>query len=424
MHWMSAIERAYELAREAYAAYGIDTEEAMRKLNEIPVSLHCWQFDDVLGLENTGRGLSGGIQTTGNYPGKARNFDELTKDFEKALSYIPGKNKVNIHAFYLDNGGAFVDRDAIEPHHFDSWTDWANAHGLGVDFNPTFFSHEKAADGYTLASADSGIRDFWIEHGIRSRKIAEHIGKKTGQTCVNNIWIPDGEKEFPVDTMAPRERFAEALDKMCGTGYSGGAAVDALESKLFGIGSEAYVVGSHEFVMGYVLSRQNMLLCMDEGHFHPTEVVSAKLSPALLFAKKGVLLHVSRPVRWDSDHVTAYDDETRALMREIVRLGQFDRTYIATDYFDASINRVMAMTIGARNTKKALLEALLQPVGQLRGLERDGDRSARLAITEELRAMPLSAVWDYYCRSQNVSCGMEWIRDAKAYEKAVLNARM
>ena len=418
---MSVIQKAYELAREAYAAYGVDTDSAMDCLDKIPVSFHCWQFDDVLGFENSGRGLSGGIQTTGNYPGKATNFDEVSADFAKALSYIPGLNKVNVHAFYLDNGGSYVDRDAIEPKHFDTWIDWANEQGVGVDFNPTYFSHENASDGYTLASADPAIRDFWIEHGVRCRKIAEYIGKRTGKICVNNIWIPDGEKEVPIDTLSPRERFADALDRI---GHSDGKnAVDALESKLFGIGSEAYVVGSHEFVMGYVLTRQNLLLCMDEGHFHPTEFVSPKLSSALMFAKKGVLLHVSRPVRWDSDHVTAYDDETRALMREIVRLGQFDRTYIATDYFDASINRVMAMAIGARNTKKALLEALLQPVGKLRNLEADGDRSARFAITQELSAMPLSAVWDYYCRKNDVMCGMEWIRDAKAYEKNVLANR-
>ena len=415
---MSAIEKAYELAREAYSVYGVDTDEAMDLLDNIPVSLHCWQFDDVLGFENGGRGLSGGIQTTGNYPGRARNFDELTRDFAQALSYIPGKNKINIHALYLDNTGGFVDRDAIEPRHFDSWIDWANNQGVGMDFNPSFFSHENSQSGYTLAGADSGVRDFWIEHGIRCRRIAEYIGKKTGKVCINNIWIPDGEKETPIDTTSPRERFAAALDKMCSHRYNDKYTIDALESKLFGIGSESYVVGSHEFVMGYVLSRQNMLLCMDEGHFHPTEAVSAKLSAALMFAKKGVLLHVSRPVRWDSDHVVAYDDETRALMREIVRIGEFERTYIATDYFDASIMRVTAMTVGARNTKKALLEALLQPVGKLRSLERDGDLSARLAITEELKAMPLSAVWDYYCRKNGVLCGMEWIRDVKAYEKA------
>ena len=418
---MSVIQKAYDLAREAYAAYGVDTDKAMEALDKIPVSLHCWQFDDVLGFENAGRGLSGGIQTTGNYPGKAKNFDEVSADFAKALSYVPGCNKINVHAFYLDNGGSHVDRDAIEPKHFDTWIDWANEQGVGMDFNPTYFSHENAADGYTLASADNYIREFWIEHGVRSRKISEYIGKRTGKICVNNIWIPDGEKEVPIDTLSPRERFADSLDRI---GHSDGKnAIDALESKLFGIGSEAYVVGSHEFVMGYVLTRQKLLLCMDEGHFHPTEFVSPKLSSALMFAKKGVLLHVSRPVRWDSDHVTAYDDETRALMREIVRLGQFDRTYIATDYFDASINRVMAMAIGARNTKKALLEALLQPVGKLRNLEYDGDRSARLAITQELSAMPLSAVWDYYCRKNEVMCGMEWIRDAKAYEKNVLANR-
>lgn len=420
---MTNIEKAYELAKEAYGVYGVDTDAAMDMLDKIPTSFHCWQFDDVLGFENSGQALSGGIQTTGNYPGRARNFEELSADFAKSLSYIPGRNKVNIHASYLDNGGKQVDRDQIEPEHFDNWIDWANDQKVGLDFNPTFFSHPKAESGYTLASADKGIQDFWIEHGVRCRKISEHIGKKTGQTCVMNIWIPDGEKEVPIDTYAPRARFAEALDKMCAYKTNEKHHLDSLESKLFGIGSEAYVVGSHEFVMGYVLDRQNMALTMDEGHFHPTEFVSPKLSTALLFAKKGVLLHVSRPVRWDSDHVVAFDDETRQLMREIVRIGDYDRTYIATDYFDASINRVMAMTIGARNTKKALLEALLQPVSKLKNLELKGDVSARLAITEELKAMPLSAVWDYYCRRSNVLCGMEWIHDAKAYEKDTLASR-
>lgn len=420
---MSTTQKGYELAKEAYAAYGVDVDKAMEKLDEIPVSFHCWQFDDVLGFENSGLGLSGGIQTTGNYPGKARNFGELSADFSKALSFIPGKNKVNVHASYLDNGGKAVDRDAIEPAHFDSWIDWANSEKVGLDFNPTFFSHKLADDGYTLGHRDRGVRDFWVEHGVRCRRISEYMGKKTGQVCTMNIWIPDGEKEVPIDTFGPRERFAESLDRMCTERTDERYHLDSLESKLFGIGSEAYVVGSHEFVMGYVLSRQNMLLTMDEGHFHPTEYVSPKLSSALLFAEKGVLLHVSRPVRWDSDHVVALDDETRALMREIVRIGDYSRTFIATDYFDASINRVMAMTVGARNAKKALLEALLQPVDTLKKLEAEGDNSARFAITEELKAMPLGLVWDYYCEKQGVPVGKAWIDEAKAYEKATLSSR-
>lgn len=420
---MDRIHQAYELAKQAYAEWGVDTDKAMQQLNEIPVSLHCWQFDDVLGFEASGRSLSGGIQTTGNYPGRARNFDELTADFDKALSYVPGKNKVNVHALYLNNGGKEIDRDQVEPEHFDGWIDWANSQKVGLDFNPSFFSHPKVADGYTLASRDAGIRDFWVEHGIRSRKIAEYMGKRTGQQCINNIWIPDGEKEVPMDTLAPRERFAESLDRMHKATTDEKYHIDALESKLFGIGSEAYVVGSHEFVMGYVLTRQNLLLTMDEGHFHPTEFLSPKVSSALQFAKKGILLHVSRPVRWDSDHVVAFDDETRALMREIVRIGDFDRVHIATDYFDASINRVVAMTVGARNTKKAMLEALLQPVATLKKLEAEGDNSSRLAITEELKAMPLSAVWDYYCAQNNVLGGQAWLQDAKEYEKTTLASR-
>lgn len=420
---MSKFEKAYEYAKELYATYGVDTDEAIKRLNEIPVSLHCWQFDDVSGFENSGLGLSGGIQTTGNYPGKARNFDELRADFEKALSFIPGKNKINVHAFYLDNGGKPVDRDEIEPKHFDTWIQWANAQKVGLDFNPTFFSHKNCKDGFSIAHKDKSIREFWIEHGRRCRRISEYMGKKTGQLSTMNIWIPDGDKEVPVDTYAPRERFAEALDAMCAEKLDEKYHLDSLESKLFGIGSESYVVGSHEFVMGYVLTRQNMAITMDEGHFHPTEYVSPKLSSALMFSKKGVLLHVSRPVRWDSDHVVAYDDETRALMREIVRIGDYDRTYIALDYFDASINRVMAMTIGARNTKKALLEALLQPVAQLKQFEADGDRSSRLAITEELKALPVSAVWDYYCEKEGAKTGLDWIKDAQQYEKDVLSLR-
>lgn len=420
---MANIQKGYEVAKEMYAKYGVDTDKAIEAMAKVPVSLHCWQFDDVLGLENTGLALSGGIQTTGNHPGKARNFGELTADFSKALSYVPGPVKVNLHAFYLDNGGKAVDRDQIEESHFDSWIDWAKSQKVGVDFNPSFFSHKNADSGYTLASRDKGIRDFWIEHGKRSRKIAAYIGEKMGQKCVNNIWIPDGEKEVPIDTMGPRERFAASLDEMCGERYDEKYTIDALESKLFGIGSEAYVVGSHEFVMGYVMSRQNLLLCMDEGHFHPTEYVSPKLSSALQFAKKGVLLHVSRPVRWDSDHVTAFDDETRALMREIVRIGDFDRTYIATDYFDASINRVVAMAVGARNSKKALLEGLLQPVELLKKLEAEGDATSRFAITEELKAMPISLVWNYYCQQQNIAVDGAWLDEVKSYEQGILAAR-
>jgi len=420
---MTNIQKAYELAKEAYAACGVDTDKALRQMDEIPVSLHCWQFDDVMGFENSGQALSGGIQTTGNHPGRARSFDEMTADFEKSLSYVPGKNKVNLHAFHLDNKGAAVDRDAIEPAHFDGWVDWANSRGVGLDFNPTFFSHKLSEDGYTLAHQDKGVRDFWIEHGRRCRKISAYFGEKTGKPSVMNIWIPDGEKEVPIDTYGPRERFAQALDEMRGDAYPDIYHLDALESKLFGIGSESYVVGSHEFVMGYVLTRQDLLLTMDEGHFHPTEYVSPKVSSALLFAKKGILAHVSRPVRWDSDHVVAFDDETRALMREIIRVGQLDKVYIATDYFDASINRVMAMTIGARNTKKALLEGLLQPVESLRRMELDGDNSTRLALTEALKTMPLGAVWNYYCEKNNMLSDLDWIQDAKEYEKKVLASR-
>ncbi len=415
------MSKAYEIAKEMYAKIGVDTDKALKKMDEIPVSYHCWQCDDVLGFENMSDSLTGGIQTTGNFMGRAKTPDQVRADLDKSFSYIPGPKKVNIHACYIEADKA-VDRDEITPENFSNWADWAVEKKIGLDFNPTYFSHPKSEDGYTLSSNDDKIREFWVEHGIRSTKVAEYFGERTGMTAINNIWIPDGEKEFPVDSLIHREHLKDSLDKIFAGDKEHKFHKNAVESKLFGIGSESYVVGSHEFYMGYALSNKDALITLDTGHFHPTELVSNKLSAMLLYVNE-ILLHVSRPVRWDSDHVVAFDDETRAIMREIVRLNALDRVYISTDYFDASINRIMALTVGARNTKKALLEALLQPVDTLKKLELDRDFGSRLAFTEELKAMPFGLVWDEYCERNNVPTGSDWIKDAKQYEKDVLAKR-
>lgn len=419
---MADTMNGYLAAKEQYAQLGVDVDAAIQTLDNTPVSYHCWQLDDITGFENAGGELTGGIQVTGNYPGKSRTPDELRADLEKAFSYVPGPKKVNIHANYAETGGKKVDRDKLEPEHFQNWVDWAVANKLGLDFNVTAFSHPNSADNYTLSSYDDKIRTFWIEHSKRVCKISEYFGQKTGQTCVNNIWIPDGEKEFPVDTMTHRQLLKDSLDQIIASTAGMTHHVNAVESKLFGIGSESYVVGSHEFYMGYAMANKNVALTLDTGHFHPTELVSNKLSALLVYLDK-LLLHVSRPVRWDSDHVVAFDDETRAIMREIVRLGALDKIFIATDYFDGSINRVMALTVGARNTKKALLEALLQPVDMLKKLEHSGDFGSRLAFTEELKTMPFAQVWEYYCEKNGVPTGLAWIADAQKYEADVLLKR-
>jgi len=411
------IQKGYELAKEIYQEIGIDIDRAIEICDQMPLSIHCWQGDDCTGFESKSGGLTGGIQATGNYPYKARNFEELASDLAQAFSYVPGEKKVNLHAFYLDDKKA--DRNEIEPQHFDRWIEWANKQSIGMDFNGTFFSHPLSKDS-TLSSSDETVRRFWIEHAVRVRKIAAYMAEKTGKTTVNNIWIPDGSKEVPVDTLSPRKRLAESLDEILAVKYD--SVVDCVESKLFGIGSEAYVVGSHEFYMGYVLSRNNALLTLDTGHFHPTEAVSSKISPLLLFVP-GLLLHLSRPIRWDSDHVVSFDEETRNIMGELVRLNVLDRVHMALDYFDASINRVMALAIGARNARKALLEALLTPVGRLIELEAKGDRSTSLALTEEWKAMPFSLVWDYYCARKGVPVGTGWIEDAKEYEQQTMRKR-
>jgi L-rhamnose isomerase len=414
--------QAYQIAREQYAAFGVDADAALKKLEAIPISLHCWQGDDVGGFETAGAELSGGgIQATGNYPGKARTIAELRSDIEKALSLIPGRHRLNLHACYLDHGGKFVDRDQIEPRHFQSWIDWAKSNHLGMDFNPTYFSHPKAADGFTLSHPDKAIRDFWIEHGVRCRKIGAAMGKQLGTPTVTNVWIPDGYKDIPADRTGPRERLADSLDRMFREQIDPQIHLDAVEAKLFGIGAESYTVGSHEFYLGYAVSRQK-LLTLDAGHFHPTEVISEKISSVLMFCP-GLLLHVSRPVRWDSDHVVILDDELQAIAKELVRSGKLDRVHIGLDFFDASINRVAAWVIGARNMIKALLIALLEPTETLKAAELGMDYTRRLATFEELKSLPWGAVWDYYCEQKGVPAGMSWFDEVRRYERDVLSKR-
>lgn len=412
------IQSAYNLARDRYAELGVDTEAALAALAEIPISIHCWQGDDVGGFEGAGQ-LDGGLAATGNYPGKARSADELRADFAKAHSLIPGSHRINLHAIYAETAGQAIDRDELAPEHFTAWIDWAKELGLGMDFNPTFFSHPKAADGLTLAHPDKAIRQFWIDHARACRAIGTAMGQALGSDTVTNIWIPDGYKDTPADRAAPRARLIESLDAIL-TGPLPGN-LDAVESKLFGIGSESYVVGSSEFYLGYAAAHQ-ILLCLDAGHFHPTEVISDKISAVMPWVP-GLLLHVSRGVRWDSDHVVTLTDELRAIAAELVRGGYLSRTHIGLDYFDASINRVAAWVIGARNMTKALLEALLEPTERLVAAEADGDFTARLALMEDLKTMPLGSVWDEYCRRQTVPCDTAWLAEVKQYEADLLSKR-
>ena len=417
------VTNAYAMAKERYAAIGVDTDAALRKLASIPISLHCWQGDDVGGYETAGAELSGGgIQATGNYPGKARTIGELRADAEMALRMIPGKHRFNLHASYLDHGGKFVERDQIEPRHFQSWIDWAKANGLGLDFNPTYFSHPKAADGFTLAHPDKAIREFWIAHGVACRRIGAEMGRQLGTPTVTNVWIPDGYKDIPADRTAPRARLTEALDKLFAEAIDPKIHLDAVEAKLFGLGVESYTAGSAEYYMGYAVSRQKVLT-LDSGHYHPTEMISEKISSVLMFCP-GLLLHVSRPVRWDSDHVVILDDELQNIAKELVRSGMIhSKVHIGLDYFDASINRVAAWVIGTRNMLKALLMALLEPWGDLKAAESGGDYTRRLALFEELKSMPWAAVWDYYCESKGAPGGMAWLEEVKRYEREVLSGR-
>ncbi len=412
---------AFNLAKERYAALGVDVEKSLQVLAGTPVSLQCWQGDDVSGSEREGAELTGGIQATGNYPGKARNLAELRTDLDQALSLIPGKQRVNLHACYADLGGKKIERNAYTIDQFASWVDWAKAKDIGIDFNPTYFSHALSADGFTLSHRDEGIRKFWIEHGIASRQIAGEIGKRLGKTVITNLWIPDGFKDTPVNRREYRERLEQSLDAVYAPAIDPAFNRDAVECKLFGIGSESCVIGSHEFYLGYAVKRQK-LLCLDAGHFHPTETLADKISSTLQFVPE-ILLHVSRGVRWDSDHVVTLDDQTKALMEEIVRGDYLGRVHIGMDFFDASINRIAAWVIGARNTQKALLLALLEPLEKLRKLEAEGDFSSRLAILEEVKSLPFGAVWDEFCKRNNVPVGLDWLAVVKNYEKTVLANR-
>lgn len=409
-------------AQESYAELGVDVAAALATLAATPISLHCWQGDDVGGFERSGAKLDGGgIQATGNYPGRARSLDELRADLEAALALIPGRHRVNLHAIYGDFGGRAVARDAIGIEHFQSWIDWAKARGLGLDFNPTCFSHPLAADGFTLAHPDAAVRRFWIAHAAACRRIGAAMGRALGSPTLTNVWIPDGHKDLPADRLGPRERLAASLDEVFREPLDAAHHRDAVESKLFGIGSESYVVGSHEFYLGYAITRRKVL-CLDLGHFHPTESVADKLSAVLPFVP-GVLLHVSRGVRWDSDHVVLFDDPTRALFEEVVRGRFLDRTAIGLDYFDASINRVAAWVIGTRNAQKALLAALLEPAARLRELERAGDHTARLALLEETKTLPFGAIWAEHCRRAGVPADRTWLPTVQRYERDVLSLR-
>lgn len=417
---MSTI-KAYEMAKEIYAEYGIDTDKAMEKVSKIPISMHCWQGDDVGGFENPDGELTGGIQVTGNYPGKARSLEQLRQDFDKAASLIPGKKRINLHAIYLDNMGETVSREKIEPKHFDSWIEWAKERNYGIDYNPTCFSHPMSADGLTISHPDKAVRDFWIEHCIGSRKIAAYIGEKLGNTVITNFWMPDGYKDIPADRYGARLRMKESYDEIFKLQIDKKYNKDSIESKVFGIGAESCTMGSGEFCLGYA-AKNDKLLTLDTGHFHPTEVVSDKISSTLLFLDE-ILLHVSRPVRWDSDHVVILDDELKAIASEILRADFTDRVHIGLDFFDGSINRIAAWTIGTRSMQKALLYAALEPSEQLKKLETSFDYTSRLAMMEELKTLPFSAVWDMYCESQNVPVRADWLNEVKKYENEVLSKR-
>lgn len=412
------VKEGYQYAKQAYEKWGINVGEVLEKLKSVPISIHCWQGDDVGGFEVNASELSGGIDVTGNYPGKARTAVELRQDLEKALSLIPGKHRVNLHAIYAETDGQVVERDQLEPKHFENWVNWAKENGLGLDFNPTIFSHPKAEDGLTLSHPNPEIREFWINHCIASRKIGEYFGRELGTPCLTNIWIPDGYKDVPSDRMTPRVRLKDSLDKIFAVEVDERYNVDAIESKLFGIGSESYVVGSHEFYLGYALKNDKLCL-LDTGHFHPTETVSNKISSMLLYSDK-LALHVSRPVRWDSDHVVTLDDELREIALEIVRNDALDKVMIGLDFFDASINRVAAWTIGTRNMIKALLYAMVTPNEHLKKLQEEGNYTERLALIEEFKTYPFGAVWDYYCEQMDVPVKESWLEDIKAYEEEVL----
>jgi L-rhamnose isomerase len=412
-----SITKAYELAKERYAAIGIDTDKVLEQMQKIQISLHCWQADDVTGFESTGS-LTGGIQATGNYPGKARNIDELRADILKAASLIPGKHRLNLHEIYGDFGSEKVDRDQVEPRHFESWMQWAAETGMKLDFNSTSFSHPKSGD-LSLSNPDKGIRDFWIEHTRRCRAVAEEMGRRQGDPSIMNVWVHDGSKDITVNRMLYRELLKDSLDQIFATKYDN--MKDCIESKVFGIGLESYTVGSNDFYIGYGASRGKMIT-LDTGHFHPTESIADKVSSLLLYVPE-LMLHVSRPVRWDSDHVTIINDETLDLCKEIVRCDALDRVHIGLDYFDASINRIGAYVIGSRATQKCMLLALLEPLQTLRDYELSGRGFQRLAMLEEGKSMPWTAVWDMFCLKNNVPVGESWISDVEKYERDVTSKR-
>ncbi len=419
----SSITASYRLARAAYAERGIDTELAIKRALEVQISLHCWQADDVRGLETPREGLdSGGIMATGGYPGRARNGDEMRADLDQVIKRLPGKQRLNLHAFYAETGKKIVDRDALAPEHFSAWLDWAKAHRIGLDFNPTYFAHPQAASGFTLSSADNKVRKFWIAHGRACRRIAQHFSKKLGTPCVTNQWIPDGTKDQPADRWGPRARLVESLDAIFADPLvSTKHCIDAVEGKLFGLGSEDYVVGSHEFYAAYAQSRK-IVPCLDLGHYHPTESVADKVSALLQFHAR-LLLHTSRPIRWDSDHVVILDDPVRALFTEIARGNAFGRVYVALDFFDASINRIAAYVVGARATRQAILLGLLDPTKQLQAAETSGQGHERLARMEQAKAMPWGAVWDMLCTHADTPPADAWLTDVAKYEERILRQR-
>ncbi|WP_321437472.1 L-rhamnose isomerase [uncultured Bacteroides sp.] len=412
------VKKAYEVAVERYAAVGVDVNKALEDLQKISLSLHCWQADDVAGFENPDGQLSGGIQTTGNYPGKARNIEEVRADILKAASYIPGTHRLNLHAIYGDFGGKFVDRDQIEPKHFESWMKWAKENNMKLDFNSSSFSHPKSGS-LTLANPDKEIRDFWIEHTKRSREIAEAMGKYQGSPCVMNLWIHDGSKDQTVNRMYYRELLKQSLDEIFATKYDN--MKDCIEAKLFGIGAESYTVGSYDFYLGYG-AKNNKIVTLDTGHFHLTESIADKISSLLLFTPE-IMLHVSRPIRWDSDHVTIMNDDTLDLAKEIIRCNALDRVNIGLDYFDASINRIGAYVIGSRATQKCFMQALLEPLAKLREYEANGQFFERLALLEEAKSLPWNAVWDMFCLQNNVPVGEEFIAEIQKYEADVTSKR-
>lgn len=416
------VHEAFALAKQRYEDLGVDVDAALQILSSIPISLHCWQADDVGGFERAGAALGGGgLAVTGNYPGKARNIAEMRQDLEKVYSLLPGRHRLSLHASYGDFGGVAVDRDAVLPEHFAGWVDWAHGLGIGLDFNCTLFSHPRADGGFTLSSKDEANRTFWVEHVKRCREISDFIGRKLNSRCIHNIWIPDGMKDTPADRIGYRRQLLKSLDEILEQPYQPNHMVDAVESKLFGIGSESYVVGSFEFYLSYALTRKK-LLCVDAGHFHPTEVVGDKISSLMLYLDE-LLLHMTRGVRWDSDHVVTLNDESLLICQEIVRSGVLDRVHIGLDFFDASINRIGAYVTGTRAVLKALLIALLEPVELLRVHEEQGRWYQRLALLEELKSMPYGAIWDYYCQQSDLPFGTGLIAEIEEYEYNVLSRR-